>query len=204
MVLGITGGVGSGKSTVLELMERDYGACVCKADELGHAALEKGTSCYEEICDFFGRGILSDAGEIQRNRLSEIVYGRPEYLQRLNDIVHPFVKGIIRQWIEENETKPMLVLESAILFESGCEQFCDEVWGIDAEEEIRIQRLIESRGYAKEKARAIIGQQMSSDERNRRCQKILYNNGDMAVLKQELKKKMALLQRYEMRNEGFL
>ena len=165
-VIGLAGGVGCGKTTALSIWERDYGAKILIADELVHVLLD---------------------GRLDRGRLAEIVYADRKRLEMLNGIVHPRVREEIRKRLELWQGEPLIVLETAILFETGCDSFCDEVWGILTEREIRIERLKQLRGYTREKAEAVMAQQMSDEELRRRCHRVLENNGNLKNLKETIR-----------------
>ena len=184
-VIGITGGVGSGKSTALMLLKEKYDAYICMADELGHRAMDQGTGAYIQIVKQFGPDILACNGEINRNALADIVYHDEGRLHCLNRIIHPYVKREIRKQMERCPAR-LFVLETAILFETGCDRLCDEVWGVIAGDEIRIARLVESRGYSREKAESIMRQQMGSGELAERCDVVLVNDGDRQELLDQL------------------
>lgn len=186
MVIGMAGGVGSGKSTVLSIMEQEYPVQICMADELGHAALEQGTEAYVAVVAAFGEEILRGDGRVDRNVLSDIVYRDGEKLSVLNGIIHPFVKKEIRRQIDQCPPGRLFVLETAILFESGCDELCDEVWGVITEDEIRVRRLMESRGYTREKAESIMKKQMGNGELAKRCQRLIVNDGDREELRRQI------------------
>lgn len=186
MVIGMAGGVGSGKSTVLSIMEQEYPVQICMADELGHAALEQGTEAYGAVVAAFGEEILHGDGRVDRNALSDIVYRDGEKLSLLNGIIHPYVKKVIRSQIDQCPPGRLFVLETAILFESGCDKLCDEVWGVITEDEIRIRRLMESRGYTREKAESIMKKQMGNGELAKRCQRLIVNDGDREELRRQI------------------
>lgn len=186
MVIGMAGGVGSGKSTVLSIMEQEYPVQICMADELGHAALEQGTEAYGAVVAAFGEEVLRGDGRVDRNVLSDIVYRDGEKLSVLNGIIHPYVKKEIRRRIDQCPSGRLFVLETAILFEAGCDELCDEVWGVITEDEIRIRRLMESRGYTREKAESIMKKQMGNGELARRCQRLIVNDGDWEELRRQI------------------
>ena len=188
LVIGITGGVGCGKSTAVDIMRETYGARTLIADNLGHEAMEPGTAAYGEILRVFGDEVVLPDGEIDRGRLAEIIYADDAKREQLNGIIHPFVKERIRERMREWEDEPLVVLETAILFETGCETLCDEVWGVLADRDVRIGRLVRTRGYSEEKAVSIMEKQMGDEEFIRRCHRILYNNGSVEELEDQIKK----------------
>ena len=190
MVIGLTGGVGCGKSTVMEILQREYGAKLLIADDIGHVVMEKGHPAYDAVREQFGEGILCEDGSIDRGALAQLVYADERKLNQLNAIIHPCVVEEISEKLQEWRTEPLIVLETAILFETGCDAFCVEIWGIHTNREIRIKRLMESRGYTREKAESIMKQQMGEEEYQKRCDRVLPNNGDRMDLEQRLSKWM--------------
>lgn len=186
MVIGITGGVGCGKSTVMKLLEEHYKAKLLVADELGHQVMEPGTKVYDQIRQAFGDDLVQDNEQLDRKLLAERIYKDDSGRERLNGIVHPWVKEIIRQKLTEWKDEPIVCLETAILFETGCDGFCDTVWCVLTDRDIRIRRLMDSRGYSREKAEAIMKVQLPDDEWARRCDECIENNGDIEKLLQRL------------------
>lgn len=188
MVIGMAGGIGSGKSTVLAMLREHYDVWICMADELGHRAMDQGTASYESIVKEFGCSVLRKDGTIDRNVLADLVYGDSGRLAALNDIVHPYVRREIRRLIRQCPPERVFVLESAILFETGCDVLCDEVWGVITEDEIRIRRLMEGRGYSRDKAAGIMKCQMSNRELAGRCDRLLVNDSDEDELLRQIHK----------------
>lgn len=187
MVLGITGGVGCGKSTLLSMLEKKKGAKVILADNLGHEVMEPGTECYEQIVTLLGSSILDETGHIKREKMAQIIYGDDEKRRQVNEIVHPSVKKEIKERIRMWQAEPLVVVETALMFESGCDAYCDEVWGIFTDPEIRIDRLSKSRGYSREKSLSIMQKQMSYEELKQKCSHILFNDEDPDKLWEQIK-----------------
>ena len=136
-VIGITGGVGSGKSMAADYLGQAWQALVLKADDIGHEVLSPSGECAEEVARRFGQDILTPAGEIDRGKLAGIVYQDPEKLTWLNKVVHPAVRKRIQEAIEKYRSlcpDGLVVVESALLQEGGLESVCDEVWLIDADD----------------------------------------------------------------------
>ena len=185
-VIGVAGGVGSGKSTVLDILRRNHDAVICMADELGHEVMRPGTAGFDKIRSAFGEAILSPEGEIDREHLARQVYRNPDQLRRLNAIVHPLVISEIRKRISERDRNRLFILETALLFETGCDQLCDEVWGVVTEDEIRIRRLKDSRGYSREKAESIMRNQHSNAALRTLCQRVLVNDGEPRDLEAQI------------------
>ena len=187
MVLGITGGVGCGKSTLLSMLEIKKGAKVILADNLGHEVMEPGTECYEQIVTLLGSSILDETGHIKREKMAQIIYGDDEKRRQVNEIVHPSVKKEIKERIRMWQAEPLVVVETALMFESGCDAYCDEVWGIFTDPEIRIDRLSKSRGYSREKSLSIMQKQMSYEELKQKCSHVLFNDEDPDKLWEQIK-----------------
>ena len=175
-VIGITGGVGAGKSTILSYLEQQYHAAVIRADEVAARLEEPGQPCYEPIVREFGKSFLEADGRLDRKKLAQEVFARPERLQKLNKIVHPAVEKWIRNEISKERNRRITAIEAALLLESGYDQFCDEVWYIYVPEEVRIRRLMDSRGYSEEKCRQIMANQLPESEFRRKCQFLIDNS----------------------------
>lgn len=187
-VLGITGGVGSGKSLVLEYLQTEYGAVICQLDETAKELQKKGQPCYDRIVESFGTGVLSEDGELNRERLAQIVFRDEGRLALLNEIVHPEVKRQVRQNISEERRKQtvLYVIEAALLPVAGYEDVCDEMWYIFAEEAVRRERLKASRGYTDEKITDMIQSQPSEEVFKRACTAVIDNSGAFEGTKKQI------------------
>ncbi|MBD5096851.1 MAG: dephospho-CoA kinase [Lachnospiraceae bacterium] len=179
-VLGITGGVGSGKSRILYDIEREYGAYIVEADKLAHRLMEHGMSIYNAVCAEFGKGILQDTPpyDIDRKKLGEIVFHDRDSLEKLNKISHPLVKEHIISLIEQKKNEgscKLFVIEAALLLEDGYKNICDEIWYIWVDTEERINRLIKQRGYTRQKCMDIFSSQ-SDDEYYKKYADYTINN----------------------------
>lgn len=181
-ILGITGAVGAGKSTVLSYLEGRYHAKVIQADLVAHELMKPGGACYEAIVEQFGREILSADGQIDRRKLSDLVFCSSDRILTLNQIVHPAVKEEIKRRIEEGsqeEEIPFFVVEAALLIEDHYEKVCDEIWYLYVDEETRARRLMVSRGYTREKVEEIRKKQLSDEEFRSHCQFVVDNTGEI-------------------------
>lgn len=177
-IIGITGGVGAGKSTVLNYLENMCGAFVIQADKVGHKVMEPNELCYQPLIEMFGERILDDGKKIDRKAVSDIVFHDEILLKKLNALIHPAVKQyILKKIAEEKELgRSLFIVEAALLFEDHYEEFCDEVWYIHTDKEIRIQRLMSSRDYTREKALSIIENQASEEFFRTHADKVIENN----------------------------
>ena len=180
-IIGITGGVGAGKSTVLDHFEKQYNACVLQADKIGHLVMEPGGICYEQVIALFGKQIIKNDKTIVRKMVSDVVFAHEEMRQKLDDIIHPAVKSYILDKIEEQKKAgcTLMIVEAALLLEDHYDAFCDKVWYIHTDQEIRIERLMSSRGYTKEKAENIIARQATEGFFREHADYIIQNNGDL-------------------------
>lgn len=166
-VLGITGGVGSGKSVVLSIMEEKFGCKTILCDLVAHDLMQPGEKSYVEIVKTFGKEILHEDQTINRKALGAIVFGDEEKLGKLNAITHPNVKEEVKARIakiKEEGVASAICLEAALLIETGYEDVYDELWYIYVNRETRYQRLYEGRGYSREQTDSIMKNQLSEEE----------------------------------------
>lgn len=178
-VIGITGGVGSGKSAVLSYVREAYGAQVIQADLVAKQLQEKGQQVFLDIVEAFGASILAEDGSLDRAALAEIVFHDETELKLLNSIVHPAVTRRILRDIEiaKGAGCRWLFVEAALFFEAKYDAFCEEVWYIDTADEVRIRRLISSRDYTREKILRMFANQMPREEFLARCKVRIDNSG---------------------------
>ena len=179
-IIGITGGVGSGKSRVLSYLEQQFDAVICQADHVAWELQAPGQRCYLQIVEHFGREILNDDETIDRKKLGQIVFNNNEELLMLNAIMHPAVKEEIQNRIcnaRENGSE-YFIIEAALLLEDNYKQICDELWYIYTDENTRRLRLKESRAYSDEKIDAIMASQLSEEIFRKECQIVIDNSGD--------------------------
>ena len=189
ITIGITGGVGAGKSTVLDFLEQEYQAYVMKADEIGHLVMEPGQSCYEPVIALFGKQVIKNDKTIDRRLVSDVVFSHPDMLEKLNHIIHPAVKEYIRRQLalKKEEGQRICVVEAALLLEDHYEEFCDTVWYIHTDSEIRIRRLMESRGDTREKSMSIIASQAPEEFFRTHTDYVVTNNTDLEDTWQQIR-----------------
>lgn len=186
-VIGLTGGVGSGKSYVARRLQERYGVELLIADELGHVAMEPGTDSFAQIVALFGKSVVRENGTLDRQRLAEIIFHDPQALATINEIVHPVVKAYLIDYIDRRRNRDgTILLENAIMYETGCDALCDEVWYVSVPEELRIRRLMADRGYTEEKSRAIIAEQHPDSFFRERADRVIDNAGEKQRLDQIL------------------
>ena len=192
-IIGITGGGGAGKTQILEYLNNKYGATICQADAVGKKLQKKGTECFDAIVAHFGTEILDAKGELDREKLADIVFSDKVELSVLNSIVHPVVKEEIYKKIakEERKNTNLFILESAILIEDHYEEICDELWYIYVEDSIRKKRLIYARGYDSKKVDDIIAAQLPKSMFMKHCDRVIDNSNTFEETKIQLDKIVA-------------
>ncbi len=193
-LIGITGGVGAGKSELLHYIEREFSAKIVLADELAHELMRPGTDCFAEIeRAFVEEDLYAEDGGFDKMKLAEVIFSDPKKRERLNSIVHPAVKReILRLVTNEREAGryAYFILEAALLIEDGYDKICDELWYVDAKEEVRRKRLKENRGYSDEKIDGILSSQLLASEYKKSCCRVIENNGALAEAFEQIRKAM--------------
>lgn len=197
-VVGITGGIGSGKSEVIKLLQERWNVAVILADEVGHGLMKQGGKTYRVLVDYYGTQILNEDNSINKDCLRNIAFKNKESVEIINRLTHPLIKEEIINKIEnikkdtkENQCPPFIALESAILQEGGLDSLCDEIWYVYADEAIRIKRLISGRGYSKEHCKQIIEKQKSDKYYRQLANWTLDNSNTIEKTKNQLEKKIA-------------
>lgn len=174
MVIGLMGGVGSGKSTVLNYLQDKYDAYIIQTDYVAKEIMEPGSDAFKQIAKEFPTVI--EEGKINSAKLAQVVFSDKEALVKLNSITHPAtIKEVLNRVMAS--TKDYIVVESALLIGTGIEAHCDEIWFVYCDKDTRINRLISNRGYSKEKAESIIANQISDEEFEKYSNVIIDNSG---------------------------
>lgn len=181
LFIGITGGVGAGKTAILNYIGTHYHSRILLADEIAHMQMEPQTDCYAELASVFsGEDIFLPEGGFDRPKLAAVIFSDPRKRERLNEIVHPAVHQYVMEQAELERTAgklDLLILEAALLIEAGYADVCDELWYIYTSVENRTNRLMQDRGYSREKTGAIIASQLSEAEYRKWCREEIDNNG---------------------------
>lgn len=183
-VIGLTGGIGSGKSTVSQILS-DLGASVLDADKVGHQCYQPETDAWRAVVEAFGREILAADGNIDRKKLGAIVFGDSEALNRLNRIMHPRMYDMMAGRIEafRQEGVKVVVLEAALLFEAGWNPLVDEIWVTVSSEPTVVKRVRERTGLPEEQIRSRIRSQLSNEERTKNADLVINNDGSVDELR---------------------
>ncbi len=177
MVIGLTGGIASGKSLVSEELAR-RGAALVDADQVSRELTRPGSPVLAELVEAFGPDILQSDGVLDRKGLAGRVFGDPRALDRLNQITHPAIwKEIHHQLGELSQTHPVVVLVAPLLLEHGGERYVDQVWVVHVRPEVQLERLMRRDGLSAEQAEARRSAQISASERLQRADVVIDNSG---------------------------
>lgn len=183
-VIGLTGGIGSGKSQFARFLA-DLGAVVIDADQLGHELLAPGTKGWQALVAAFGKKILTPNGEIDHKPLADLVFSDDAALDQLNRIAHPRIFQMVRNRLEEERKQgtPVVVIEAPLLIEAGWLSAIDEVWVVVASEATILKRLKKRGGLSQRQMRARIRTQLPDSERKGRADVVINNEGSLDELK---------------------
>lgn len=177
LLVGLTGGIGAGKSTVAELLA-ERGALVIDADDLARRAVAPGTAGFDRVVEAFGEGILGPEGDIDRARLAEIVFADEERRRELEAIVHPEVARLFAEAVEPHrDTDRVVVYSVPLLAERGLAELFDVVVVVVADVDRRTERLMRDRGMAADEVRARVAAQLDDEQRARVADVLLDNDG---------------------------
>lgn len=186
LLVGLTGGIGSGKSTVARMLG-ERGAVVFDADELARRAVEPGTPGHRHVVEVFGRRVLAEGGEIDRAKLGAVVFAEPEYRERLEHIVHPEVFRLLELGLSDlRDTDRIVVFDAALLVETGFHAACDVVVVVTAPESAQVERVMAARGLNEDEARSRIAAQVSSPQRLEVADRVIDNGGTLAELERNV------------------
>lgn len=189
-IIGVTGGIGSGKSTVSRIL-CNIGARIIDADVVAKKVVSKGEKALDEIVAYFGPGLLDPNGELDRKRMADVVFSDSEKLAQLNSITHKYIAQEILEQIEREKAEKnydTLVIDAALPFEHGFIDTVEEVWVITADKETRIRRVMERSGLRYEEALDRINSQMSEYEYARIADHVIENNTDIIDLEKAVVK----------------
>jgi len=189
LIIGLTGGIASGKSTAARLLG-EWGAHVIDADKLGHRAYLAGTNAFDQVVATFGGDVVGSDGEIDRGVLGSKVFGQNNRLDELTAIVWPAIRTMAEteiQSIQAQDAQQVVVLEAAVLIEAGWQDLVDQVWVVVVDPETAIKRAIQRDGSDRAAVQARIDAQLSNSERTRTADQIIDNSKDSNELEHTLK-----------------
>ncbi len=191
--IGITGGIGAGKSEILGYIKKHYSCEIYLADEVAHLVKQPGSRAYEELKELLGRDVIGRDGEIDRGAMADIIFAKPELLEQVNEIIHPAVKEYLMDRLtcagREGRTA-LFFVEAALLIECGYLALVDEMWYIYADEAVRRNRLKLSRGYSDEKISRIMSSQLSEEAFRKNCDFVIDNSGDFGQTIRQITQKL--------------
>jgi dephospho-CoA kinase len=187
-IIGLTGGIGSGKSTASQFL-KELGAFVIDLDQIGHDVLQKEGGVYKQVLSAFGEKILAADGEIDRVTLGKIVFNNPEALERLNAITHPAIDKRVEEETEKNRRNgiKVMVMEAAAMLENHRSWQADEIWVVIAPVDTLVKRIKGRPGYTEETARSRIHSQLTNEERVKKADIVIMNDGTIDELKTRVK-----------------
>ncbi len=191
--IGITGGVGAGKTEILKYIGQHYKCEIYLADEIGHKVKEPGTEEYRALVELLGTEILAADGQIDKPAMAAKIFANPVLLQQVNAIIHPAVKKYLADRLEEAKKQgkvELFFVEAALLIESGYDNIVDEMWYIYAREDVRRKRLSESRGYTPEKIEKIIASQLSEEAFREHCDFVIDNSDSLEASYRQIRQKL--------------
>ena len=182
--MGITGGVGSGKSRVLEILKEEYGFRVIQADQVAKDLMQPGQESYRAVVDFLGPSILNEDGTINRPAMAQVIFGCPDKRIQVDRLTHPLVwNTAFREALACPE--PLVVIEAAIPSKEFRDN-CGEMWYVYTSRENRLLRLAKNRGYSEEKSRAIMESQAAEAEFEAFCDRRIDNNGTLEETRRQI------------------
>ena len=184
-IIGITGGVGAGKSSVLEILKTKYGAKILLADLVAHELMEPGSEGLKRVVDALGNSFLKGDGSVDRKALADLLFRDPQALKKVNSIIHPMVWEYMKSSARESE-QSLIVIEAAV-FDTAPAGLFDEIWYVYTSEENRIRRLMESRGYTREKCESIIKRQAPEAVYRKLADRVIDNNKTAKETEQQIK-----------------
>ncbi|MBU2009466.1 MAG: dephospho-CoA kinase [Chloroflexi bacterium] len=189
IIIGLTGGFGSGKSTVAGML-RELGARVIDADKVAHQLYQPGTPAFDEVVRAFGREIVGENGEIDRRKLGQKVFGNPQALRRLNAILHPRISDRVIEILEvwRGEGVKVAVVEAALLIEAGWGPLVDRVWVTVASEARVKERLRASKDLTDEEIEARLASQMPVEDKAKRADVVISTDGSLDQVREEVER----------------
>ncbi|HCT8718319.1 TPA: dephospho-CoA kinase [Staphylococcus aureus] len=187
-VIGLTGGIASGKSTVSELLSV-FGFKVVDADKAAREAVKKGSKGLAQVQEVFGDEAIDENGEMNRRYMGDLVFNHPEKRLELNAIIHPIVRDIMEEEKQEYLKQGYnVIMDIPLLFENELENTVDEVWVVYTSESIQMDRLMQRNNLSLEDAKARVYSQISIDKKSRMADHVIDNLGDKLELKQNLER----------------
>ena len=199
-IIGVTGGVGSGKTELLHYIEKNYRCRILLADEASHEVMQKGGRIYEPLVALLGSSVLDSSGEINRKEMAARIFSQEELLGRVNALIHPAVREYILEAVAEEREKAAagaedavdyFFLEAALLIECGYRSVVDEMWYIYCDLAVRRERLKKSRGYSDEKIDSILSSQLTEAQFRSGSDVVIDNSGNLEDAYRQIREALA-------------
>ena len=193
LFIGITGGIGAGKSEILSYIRKHYKCEIYLADEVAHEVKRPGTECYRALVDLLGKEIINPDGQIDKARMAEKIFADASLLEKVNQLIHPAVKVYLLEHLEKARAAgevELFFVEAALLIECGYGELVDEMWYIYADEQVRRERLKKARGYSEEKIENIMAKQLPEQKFRENCDFVIDNSGELADSYRQIDRKL--------------
>jgi dephospho-CoA kinase len=193
-IIGLTGGIGSGKSTVADFLV-ELGASLIDADKVGHEALEPDNEGWGKVTAAFGKDILKSNQQIDRAQLAKLVFGKPDALKKLDAILHPIILGMVKTRLAalKKQGVKVAVVEVPLLIEADWKPYVDEIWVTVASEATVLKRLKDRNGYSEAESLSRIRSQMTNEERIKFADRVIHTDGPLNDVKEQVRKQWAEL-----------
>lgn len=189
MIIGLTGSIASGKSTVSNMLKA-LGYPIIDADIVARIVVEKGTETLEMITEVFGQEVISEDGSLNREKLGGIIFSDPSKRKRLNDIIHPAIRAEMLRQKEQllTDGHPTIIMDIPLLFESKLQSYVEKILVVTVTEETQLERLMARNNFTLEDAKARIQSQLPLSIKEKEADAVIYNNGTLESTEQQLKK----------------
>ncbi len=191
--IGITGGVGAGKSEILKYIRQHYKCEIYLADQVAHEVKRPGTACCRKLTELLGEDIQAPDGQIDSRRMAERIFSDGVLLEKVNGIIHPAVREYLLERLERarrERSVELFFVEAALLIECGYRALADEMWYVYADEETRRRRLARSRGYSKERIDGIMSKQLTEEQFRINCDFVIDNSGALTESYAQIDRKL--------------
>ncbi|QUG42324.1 dephospho-CoA kinase [Psychrobacillus sp. INOP01] len=187
MIIGLTGSIASGKSTVANML-KEMGCPIIDADLVARLVVEKGTATLETIKETFGTEVIHEDGALNREGLGEIIFSNPSKRKQLNDIMHPAIRAEMLAQKEQlvQQGHPVIIMDIPLLFESRLQSFVDKILVVTVTEQTQLERLMSRNDFTQEEAKLRIQSQLPLSVKEEGADAVIYNNGTIEETKQQL------------------
>lgn len=189
MIIGLTGSIASGKSTVSNMLKA-LGYPIIDADIVARVVVEQGTKTLKMITEVFGQEVIAEDGSLNRGKLGEIIFSSPSKRKQLNDIIHPAIRAEMLRQKEQllKDGHPTIIMDIPLLFESKLQSYVEKILVVTVTEEMQLERLMARNNFTLEEAKARIQSQLPLSIKEKEADAVIYNNGTLESTEQQLRK----------------